>query len=300
MPLIRLSVAAALCVSAPLFAQRLPEAIAADPAIDRVAPAALDSFQLPSHGSLLNALVYVAAGPGPHPAVILLHGFPGNERNLDLAQAIRRSGWDVLFFDYRGSWGSPGDFSFTHSLEDTQASIDYLRVPANAKRLRLDPSRIVLIGHSMGGFNAVTTAAKDPGILALGMISASDIGGRIPPGLDASAKEIAIHRIAHSLASEGMSPLAGTSPEALARETVDHAEAWKFAADAPALKTRPVLIVTSDDGLAPANDAFAQTLRAGGNDRVTTHHLATDHSFSDRRIALTVTVLDWLTTLNKP
>src|SRR5580700_12335767 len=112
--------------------------------------ASMQELQIPSHGALLNGFVYVAAGAGPHPAVILLHGFPGNERNLDLAQDIRRAGWDVLYFDYRGSWGSTGEFSFTHGIEDTAAAIDYLRSPAMARTLRLDPSRIVLIGHSMG------------------------------------------------------------------------------------------------------------------------------------------------------
>ena len=95
----------------------------------------MQSFQIPSHGALLNAFVYVAAGAGPHPAVVLLHGFPGNERNLDLAQDIRRAGWDVLYFDYRGSWGSPGDFSFSHGIEDTAAAVDYLRSPTMAKIL---------------------------------------------------------------------------------------------------------------------------------------------------------------------
>jgi predicted alpha/beta-fold hydrolase len=69
--------------------------------------ASMQTMQIPSHGALMNALVYVAAGAGPHPAVILLHGFPGNERNLDLAQDMRRAGWDVLYFNYRGSWAHP-------------------------------------------------------------------------------------------------------------------------------------------------------------------------------------------------
>src|SRR5579864_4980492 len=123
--------------------------------------ASMDTFQIPSHGALLNALVYVAAGAGPHPAVILLHGFPGNEKNLDLAQAIRRAGWNVLYFNYRGSWGSPGDFSFTHAMEDTQAAIAFLRDAATAKKLRVDPAHIVLIGHSMGGFMANYGGAED-------------------------------------------------------------------------------------------------------------------------------------------
>jgi uncharacterized protein len=143
----------------PLHAQQLPFAITTDPAPDKANPAAMETFQLPSHGAKLNALAYVAAGAGPHPVVILLHGFPGNEKNLDLAQAIRRDGWDV---DYRGSWGSPGDFSFAHSIDDTQSAIAYVRDSANAKKFRADHSEIVLIGHSMGGFMALQAGRERP------------------------------------------------------------------------------------------------------------------------------------------
>lgn len=91
--------------------------------------AEMQSMQIPSHGAQLNALMYVAAGAEPHPTVILLHGFPGNERNLDLAQDIRRAGWNVLYFNYRGAWGTPGEFSFANSIEDTASAIAYLRQP---------------------------------------------------------------------------------------------------------------------------------------------------------------------------
>jgi uncharacterized protein len=47
-----------------------------------------------SHGARINGLMYLAAGSGPHPIVIFLHGYPGNERNLDLAQAAgHRCNW---------------------------------------------------------------------------------------------------------------------------------------------------------------------------------------------------------------
>lgn len=92
-----------LLIAAALAAHGQSAALTSDPPRDKSAPATVQTFQLPSHGSLLNAFVYVAAGAAPHPMVILLHGFPGNERNLDLTQALRRAGDDVLFFDYRGS-----------------------------------------------------------------------------------------------------------------------------------------------------------------------------------------------------
>jgi pimeloyl-ACP methyl ester carboxylesterase len=263
----------------------------------RVNVAAMDTFQLPSHGALLNAFVYVAAGPGPHPVVILLHGFPGNERNLDLAQEIRRADWDVMYFNYRGSWGSPGDFSFAHGIEDTAAAVAYLREPENAKRLRIDPKRIVLIGHSMGGFMAVQGTAADPGIAAMGLISAADMAGRTPAGLKKEDEPKAVAAMAKALAGEGMAPLAGCTPEGLAQQAVTHAAEWRFSAKADALKSRPVLIVTSDDGLAESNDALAAALRKDGDAHVEAVHFGTDHAYSDKRLELTKTVLEWLKAL---
>ena len=265
---------------------------------DAFSPASMETFQIPSHGALLNAFVYVAAGAGPHPAVDLLHGFPGNERNLDLAQDMRRAGWDVLYFDYRGSWGSPGDFSFSHSIEDTAAAIALLREPAIAGRLRLDASRIVLLGHSMGGFVAVQTAAADPAVRAVGLVSAVDLGGRVPQPLPKNRESVAIQALSAGLAREGMAPLAGCTPERLARETLANASRWSFQSNAESLKSRPILIVTSNDGFAPAIVTFAEALRDAGNDRVTALHLATDHSYSDQRMALSAAVLKWLEPLN--
>jgi len=261
--------------------------------------AAMETMQIPSHGVQMNALVYVAAGAGPHPAVILLHGFPGNERNLDLAQDIRRAGWDVLYFNYRGSWGTPGDFSFSHGIEDTAAALAYLRQPDVAKKLRLDPARIVLIGHSMGGFMAIQAAAADPRVKALGVISGGDLGGEYLRLQQHGPATSAVDRLAAGLAGEGMAPLSGCTPAGLAREVAGHASSWVFTAKAPALKDRSVLVVTSDDGLADMNDAFAAALRQAGDTRVTSVHFATDHAYSDQRIELSHAVLAWLAQLPK-
>jgi pimeloyl-ACP methyl ester carboxylesterase len=260
----------------------------------------MQSFQIPSHGGLLNAFVYVAAGPGPHPAVVLLHGFPGNERNLDLAQDIRRAGWDVLYFDYRGSWGSPGEFSFSHGIEDTAAAIDYARSAQMARILRLDPSRIVLIGHSMGGFMAVQAAAADGGILGVALISAADFGGRIGPPLSKDREPGTIRALSAAYDRDGMEPLSGCTAEGLAHEMIANATQWSFMGKINALKTRPLLIVTSEDAYARGDQAFASALRHAGNDRVATLHLPTDHVYSDQRGALSGAVLRWLATVAPP
>ena len=71
------------------------------------------------------------------------------------------------------------------------------------KLLRLDPSRIILIGHSMGGFRAVQGAAADPAIIAFGLISAADLGGRIHQPLSKEGEQVAIQRLSAGLAREG-------------------------------------------------------------------------------------------------
>jgi pimeloyl-ACP methyl ester carboxylesterase len=269
-------------------------AITTDPAFDKQNPATMQSFQLPSHGALLNALVYIASGSGPHPTVILLHGFPGNEKNLDLAQTLRRAGYDVLYFNYRGSWGSPGDFSLTHSIEDTQSAIAFMRDPANAKKFRVDPSNIILIGHSMGGFMARYAAAQDPSIKAVALISAADMSVDIVESLKPEQRKAAVNSIAKQLAAEGMAPLAGVTPQSLAEEIVANADTWNIPNLAPKLVTRPILVITSDDGLVPSNDAFVAALRKAGGTQASTLHLTTDHAYSDHRIALQQAILDFL------
>jgi len=98
--------------------------VPADPAPSAQPPASMATFTIASGGSRMNGLVYLAAGPGPHPVVVFLHGYPGNEKNLDLAQAVRRAGYQAVYFDYRGIWGSGGIFSFAHGLEESIRQFD--------------------------------------------------------------------------------------------------------------------------------------------------------------------------------
>ena len=88
-------------------AQRTPSPVTEDPPSDSAHPPRLEAVHIPSHGVKFNGALYVASGEGLHPTAILVKGMPGIEQNLDLAQAIRRAGWNVLTMHPRGSWGSP-------------------------------------------------------------------------------------------------------------------------------------------------------------------------------------------------
>ena len=48
-------------------------------------PASTLPVRIDSHGQPLIGVLHLPSGPGPHPVVVLLHGFPGYERGFDLA-----------------------------------------------------------------------------------------------------------------------------------------------------------------------------------------------------------------------
>ncbi|MGH7084931.1 MAG: alpha/beta hydrolase family protein, partial [Acetobacteraceae bacterium] len=269
-------------------AMHVPRAIYTDPPHDTQHPARMVVLHVPSGGVKVNGIAYLAEGAGRHPTVVLFVGLPGNEKNLDLAQAVRRAGWNAVAFFYRGSWGSPGIYRFSHNLEDARAVLAYLRATPRAHALGIDTSHIVLLGHSMGGWVAAETAAHDQHIAGLVLISAADMGdfGSTFP-----------HAKLLKLMADNMESLSGVTPEQLADELQSHASRWRFDRLYGQLAHVPLIVITSDPLTAPADNALVTALRTRGDREVTAIHMNTDHPYSDHRIALESAVINWLQTL---
>jgi len=124
-----------------------------------------------SGGVTLAATLSVPAGPGPHPAAVLVGGFGPSSRDglfgraggpyADLARRLARQGIAVLRYDKRGIGDSGGD---TLSWLDARP---LARDAAAAVRLLaglpgVDASRLAVIGHSQGGDLALDVAARTP------------------------------------------------------------------------------------------------------------------------------------------
>jgi uncharacterized protein len=266
--------------------------VTTDPAqVDSTYPPTTEELGFLSHGARLNGFFYLAAGKGPHPTVILLHGFPGNERNLDLAQALRRAGMNVLFFSYRGAWGSGGTFSFEHALEDVAAAIAFVRRDSSIAAFRVDPRRVSLIGHSMGGWLALMHAAADTSVactVALDFWNVGDDGRRMPTDrqLDSSATAYTTW-----LTAPG-GPIHADAGSTLVTEMKTHGDAWDPVRLGPALARRPLLLISTT-----ANETHSHlvaALHAAHANRLTAVQWRTDHGFSDRRIGLARVIVGWL------
>lgn len=256
--------------------------------------AATQQMVLPSHGVMLYGIFYLAAGAGPHPTAIIFHGFPGFEQNLDIAQDLRAHGWNVLAMHYRGSWGVKGDFSFEHSAEDADTQVNFVVDPENARKYGIDARRVIVIGHSMGGYMAASAIAHNKAVAGAVLISAWNIGADYESHRHGGSKVSTIQDEAKGLASDNnLLPLAGTSAEALAREIYNHQSALNMNNLAPAIAPRPVFVITASEGLAPSDHAFAEALGKAGDTRVTERHWDTDHSYSGVRAQLSNAILEW-------
>ena len=278
----------ALLVSGAALSQSIPAAVFTDQAPDAAHPASMTVLHIPTHGLLINGVLYAPSGAGPHPTLVICHGLPGNEKNLDLAQAVRRAGWNAVTFNYRGSWGSPGQFRFVQNIEDARAVLAYLRDPANALRLRIDTRRIVIAGHSMGGWVTANVAANDSALLGAILISAADMSAE---------SQLPRERLI-AIMADNMEALAGVTAETMADDLITNARGYNFANLTDGLAKMPVLVLSSNDGLAPATDVVVKSLQAKGDKNVSAIHADTDHGWSDHRIFLEARVIEWLGTLH--
>ncbi|WP_426510388.1 alpha/beta hydrolase family protein [Dactylosporangium sp. McL0621] len=236
-----------------------------------------------SGGVPLLGVLHLPAGPGPHPVVVLLHGFPGNERNFDLAQALRRAGYAALVVHYRGSWGVGGAYSWSNVLADAARAVG----AAPGLDPALDPGRVAVVGHSVGGFAALHTAAGDGSVRAVAALAAYDLGAI------AQAPEVVLREARAMFASDPL-PLRGTSGDALYEEMRANGASWRLAALAGRLADRPRLLVAAeDDTVAPPplhHSPLVEAYAPGAE----TLLLPSDHAFSGQRVALARAVITFL------
>lgn len=264
---------------------RPPSAVAADSPADTTYPPRLVQVRYPTGGVDVPARFFVAAGAGAHPTVLLLHGFPGTELNLDLARAIQRAGWNVMAIHYRGVWGAPGQFALGNTIEDARAALIWLREPD--RKSQVDTSRIVVLGHSMGGFDTVMIG-DDAGVAGFVTISAWDAGAEAARLNTPAARTAAETEFAGDLSFTNMTFVS------MADEIVANAEAWDWTRNAAEMAGRPLLVIDSNDSLAPNGDAVVAAVIGSGGPTPMRLTFETDHSYNDHRIALASAVVAWL------
>lgn len=254
----------------------------------------LKGFTIPAvTGDRMYACLFTPAEEGPRPTVLLLHGYPGDENNYDLAHAFQRAGYTTVVFHYRGTWGSEGKFSLSHVLEDVSSAVGFIRAHDGDEAYRFDAHRLILIGHSMGGFAALQTAAAASGLLGVGAVAAFDfsLAAKNEKLRDAVRREFA-----------DCVPIRRIELDGLMGEIDENAERWSFPRLAGGLSGLPVcLIGAADDEISlPERHLFPlyrSLLRAPGAN-VTFRMLNGGHCLSGTRLELADCLLGWMDRLH--
>lgn len=242
---------------------------------DRSSPAGSTELFIPSENALLAGVIYRANGAAKHPTLLLLHGYPGNERNLDLAQVVRALGWNVIYFDYRGSWGSQGKFGFLNCVRDVVNVVRFCGRYQDS--LKIDTSRIVLFGHSMGGWIGLKAIQLLPQVKKMFALSAWDIYGDFKK----VRNEKELMDIANSPAT-GKYFVLNSSQKEIFLPVLQDPDSFNLLKDGKALADKQIIMLDEHNG----NREIADNLKADNKAFFKYAVWDTDHPFSNKRVSL--------------
>lgn len=266
------------------------EALFKDPVkFDADWPPLMLEVLIPSHGELLTGTYYMAAGEGPHPTIVTLHAFPGYEKNLDLAQSLRRVGYNVLYFDYRGIWGGPADFSVASGYEDAASAVAFASNTENSDKLRIDRNNIILLGHSYGAVAALDVGAANTDVRCVISLAPEDM--TLMVGSEEDQEGLARY-------TDNLRVVSGYSGRSLIDDLLLHGDEWAMTTTVRSIGDKPYLLI---GGALDSNFDAGEVSRvvaagnASGASAITSMVIDNaDHSFSAKRIELTLAVAAWL------
>ncbi|MFO7564493.1 MAG: alpha/beta fold hydrolase [Enhygromyxa sp.] len=135
-------------------------------------------------GIEIGGTLTLPAGPGPHPAVLLITGSGSQDRDETLfghkpfaviADRLTREGVAVLRVDDRGvgkTTGDPASSTIEDHASDVEAGLAFL-----AARPDIDGERLGLIGHSEGGVIAPLVAARSDKVAFIVSLAGPGVSG---------------------------------------------------------------------------------------------------------------------------
>ena len=135
--------------------------------------------------------------PGPRDRTLLFfHGNAGNIGDrLDKIRVLKKIGWNIFIFDYRGYGGSEGFPTIDGIIEDSEAALRYLT------GIRKIPNEeILLFGESLGGAPASRLGSREPFgglILESTFTSLRDMAKSVYPFVPAAAVPDAYRSLDH-------------------------------------------------------------------------------------------------------
>ncbi len=232
--------------------------------------------------------------------VINLHGNPGGRirPELPLATVLAKHGVASFWFNYSGIWGNAGKYTFSNSVADLSAAVDYLRSPEAKARFGLGEAPIVLFGYSMGSAVALVGAGGDDRVAGVVALAACDHGyfGREIANPKTHLKPF------FEAAADGIFGPKGPVPDGwpvFSADLVANQAKVGFPQNARALQNKAVLIFGAlDDKTYPLEDHFFplyRSLQGTKHPRLQAQVLTTGHGLDEpAALSMRQVTADWI------
>ena len=129
----------------------------------------------------LGATLTLPVAKGPVAGVVLVHGPGPNDRNEslfatrifeDLAEGLASRGFAVLRYDKRTKIYGEAMSESSYTLDDETVEDAVRAVSLLRKQAEIDPNRVFLLGHSLGGYAGPRIVARDRKIAGLILLAA--------------------------------------------------------------------------------------------------------------------------------
>jgi pimeloyl-ACP methyl ester carboxylesterase len=232
--------------------------------------------------------------------VINLQGNPGGRirPELPLASLLAKHGVASFWFNYSGIWGNSGKYTFSNSVADLEAAVDYLRSPEAKARFDLRDAPIVVFGYSMGSAVALVGAGGDDRVAGIVALAPCDHGyfGRELANPKTHLKPF------FEAAADGIFGQNGAVPDGWPVFSTDlianHAKV-DFLRNAPALQDKALLIFGAlDDETCPLEDHFFplyRTLQGAKHPRLQAQVLTSGHGLDEpTALSMRQVTADWI------
>lgn len=143
-----------------------------EPAAPTTAPVAAEvpepvRVEIPVADGLILVGTYVGAPGGPSPAVLFLHMY-GMDRSTwsEFALQLQAAGIASLAVDLRGFGETGGTEDWALAIDDVRTAMTWL-----AGQAGIDPSKMAVVGASIGANLSMVLGAEDSAVAAIGLLS---------------------------------------------------------------------------------------------------------------------------------
>jgi len=241
----------------------------------------VENVTFESEGCKLLGRIYRPDTKGKFPAVALCHGYPGDAKNMDLAEELAFNNIVSFVFYYQGAWGSEGTYSLKALDSSSRDAIEFLR-----SKPFVDPKRVGVNGHSMGAVPASKRLSTDP-TLKTGVFMApnADLTTRV-------TKEN-IDKYVERLMNMGKGKLNALNPDTLKSELPWIAKNSNPKDNIKSVKV-PLLFIVGSNDTATTAEACKILYENANQPKQFILIDGADHIFSEHKVPLISNIVTWM------